>query len=369
MPALWLAFIFTPLIAYAENKGILTEITIPPGGLYMVLDVLDGVAARYRTTAHPDIYGEFSCAGYVKAYYEAVHGVLVDNLTDLGPPRGRALSEGDVQTREIFVQVYVPQQGDIIFYPKPPARNNHSAIVKSFDGELVTLIEQNFKWAQDGGTYSWLNRTIPYDYGNNPYQIWRLSHVPEQPFPTPVPVSPPFPENGGDDPPYEPIPSPVPDFYIDNNPVIFEIVFNIDETVPVFFEEPPPPPFFNEVVVRIGAQFISVNDDIMHITAPPYIENNRTMLPVRYVSYALGLSPHDLVWDGAGRSVTVYNGNDEIRFNIDSEILFVNGQPRVMDSMAVLKDGVTYLPVRFLAEAMDVFFEWDEEMAAVLFYY
>jgi hypothetical protein len=40
-----------------------------------------------------------------------------------------------------------------------------------------------------------------------------------------------------------------------------------------------------------------------------------------------------------------------------------------MGCTAVLTDGVTYLPVRYLAEALGVFFEWDAENAAVYFYY
>jgi hypothetical protein len=335
---------------------------------------MDGVEARYRTTAHPDFTGPFSCAGFVKAYYEAVHGVFVDNLMEMGPPRGRYLSEGNVMTRDMFVQVDVPQKGDLIFFPRPPHRNNHSAIVKFFDGRLITLIEQNFKWAQNNGTYTWLNRTIPYTLHNNDYQIWRLAYVPELPFY----ASPYIPDSNMPETPALPFPSPAADepSFVDDNPVIYEIVFG-GETVPAFYEEPvyyepppePEPVFTHEVIITIDSPVITVNDVPMLIDAPPYIENNRTMLPVRYVSYALGLAPQDLVWDEPSRSVTVFNKGNAIMFAIGSNLLVINQELVFMDCAAVLRNGFAFLPVRYLAEAMGVHFEWDGYAGAVRFLY
>jgi hypothetical protein len=390
VPALGLALLFS-ISVFAENMGILTEVIPLAETGYAVIDVMDGVEARYRSTAHPDYYGEFSCAGFIKSYYEKVYGIFVDNLSDTGPPRGRTISETGVQTREIFMQVDTPQKGDIIFYTRPPHRNNHSAIVKSFDGNLITLIEQNFKWAQAGGTYTWFNRTIPYTYNGNDYQIWRLNYINGTTKPETTPS-----ESIQPDPPslYEE-PEPATDendfFYIDNNPVIYEFIFNniVDEneTIPVFFEIPeehliddfPPDDFYeldelehfyaNEVVVGIGRPFILINGDPLFIDAYAYIENNRTMLPVRYVGYALGLTAQNLHWDEPTRTVTIFNNFNEIRFTIDSDVLLINGEPQVMDTAALLTDGYAYLPVRFLAEAMDVHFDWDDETATVHFYY
>jgi hypothetical protein len=153
------------------------------------------------------------------------------------------------------------------------------------------------------------------------------------------------------------------DNYTDNNPVIFEVTIGSPVLQEVTEEI-----IYSEVVVTIGSLVITIDDVPMLITTPPYIENNRTMLPVRYVVYALGLSPENLHWDETTRSVIIFNKEDEIRFAINNEFLFVNGEPRVMDSAAVLDNGTAYLPVRYLAEAMDVFFEWDGEAAAVRFF-
>jgi hypothetical protein len=348
-----------------ENLGILTRIEIPPGMPYMVVDVLDGVPARYRTMAHHDFYGEFSCAGYVKAYYETVFGVYINHLANLGPPQ---------TNRGTLVQVTVPQKGDIVFWPRPPHRNNHSAIVKDFDGYRITLIEQNFKWAQDGGTHTWFNRTVPFSLAGNPYEIWRLSHVPAVPFeissePHSVPpVGRSDEPQGG--PPVEPPGEPrvLFEWTITDEPATEEVFTYEPEVIPVFMETIHPL-FLNEAIVTMHRLAITINGVDMPITAPAFIENERAMMPVRWVCYALGLDSDDLFWDAQTGTAMLRNGDNWIRFSIGSNMLFVNQQPVIMDTFVFVRDGFSYLPVRFLAEALGVHFEWDPETASVHFYF
>lgn len=333
--------------ADAPATDLLVEVIMPSGAEYVVIDVMDGVEARYRTMAYNDVYGAYSCAGYPKAYYAALYGVNVQNLTDLGPPH----------PEDLFKQVAVPQKGDLIFYPSPPSRNNHSAIVKSFDGERITLIEQDYKWAQAGGTYTYINRTIPYPPdSSHVYQIWRLVFVPEESslVQDDLPVSDPPestpPDETGDDP----------------EPPEAEPPQDPEETVPVFAPEGPADGWVS--VVTIGRSAITVNGTDMPIDAPAFIENDRTIMPVRWIGYALGLSEDDIHWDEPSRTVTVANGEDIIVFTIDSNLLFINYIPTVMDCPASLRLDRAYLPVKYLAEAMGVSFEWDEASSSVTFY-
>ena len=302
---------------------MLQEIAVPYGMDYVVVDVLDEVEARYRAMTYPDITGEYSCAGYVKKYYQAVYGIDVQNLTDTGPP----------SPAELFRQVHVPQKGDIIFFPSPPNKNNHNAIVKTFDGQHITLIEQNYKWTQSGGTYTYINRTIPFPPdATNQYEIWRLIFVPDEPeteypvSPAPYPVVPAYP-----DAPVAAIPDPA--------PAVPQLIY--------------------ESVVMIGRMAITVNGEDMETNAPALIENERTVMPVRYVSYALGISPDDIVWNETDRTVTIYNEGNVIGFTIDSNVLYINGEPVFMDAPATIKSsGYSYLPVAYLAAALNVDYEW-----------
>ncbi|MDR1663995.1 MAG: copper amine oxidase N-terminal domain-containing protein [Clostridiales bacterium] len=326
-----------PAAASADDgyvTDILHEVVVPAGMDYIVVDVLDGVEARYRTTAYPDVTGDFSCAGFVKMYYEAVYGVQVQNLDNAGP-----LMPSDMLTR-----VNVPQKGDIIFYPSPPNQSNHSAIVKTFDGQNIVLIEQNYKWAQSNSTYTYINRTVPYPpSGADQYEIWRLIYVPDEPG-----NSAQYPEQGNTEwssgqqdaygllPPITPAPTPAP-------------------------TPTPAQAYSYQAVVMIGRMSMNVNGQEIPIEAPALIENGRTMMPVRYVSYAMGLGPNDLVWQGDIQTGTINNGGNVIRFTIGSDIIYVNGEPKRMDCPATLKqDGFSYLPVAYIADALGVQYTWNE---------
>jgi hypothetical protein len=371
--ALTLLLVLSPrfYVSGSKNDGILTEVIVPEGAAYAVIDVLDGVEARYRLTTYGDVYGEYSCAGYVKAYYQAMYGITVQNLTDTGP-----LTPSDK-----LMKVSTPQKGDIIFYPSPPHANNHSAIVKYFDGSRITLIEQNFKWAQDGGTYTYLNRMIPWSPEGNEYEIWRYAYEPEA---QPVLIPPPQPpeEIVLSDPPPDfagPLAEPEPAPLLTEPPNMAEPPA---EPEPVLAEppamEPLPvtpdsPDFTNpwpvyEAMVTVGSMSISVNGSAMPIEAPALIENNRTVMPVRFVSYALGLSPDDLIWDEDTRTVSVFNKGDRIMFEAGSDMLYVNGHPAQMDCPAFIRGGYTYLPLKYLAEALNVQYEWDGVSQTVKFF-
>jgi hypothetical protein len=355
-----------------QRTGQLTEVCVPEGAAYAVVDVMDGVEARYRLMEYGDVYGEYSCAGYVKAYYSAVYGVDVQNLHDAGP----------LTPSDMLVKVETPQRGDIIFYASPPHASNHSAIVKAFDGTRITLIEQNYKWAQSGGTYTYVNRTIDWSPYGNDYEIWRYSHAPaltEDVTPPGLPGDGLY-EHGADLPPGRAEPqyemgygeSPPPVTEPEEPPITEpEAPCAIPPTAaPVTEPLPPaepiysPPPSF-EALVTIGGDSINVNGWDMPIGAPALIENNRAVLPVRFVGYALGLASEDIAWDEATRTVSVFNDGNVIDFEVDSDMLFVNGHPTQMDCAAFIRNNHTYLPLKYLAEALNARYEWDEGLRVV----
>jgi len=314
--------------AYVTN--ILHEIVVPFGQEYIVVDVMDGIEARYRTGgSHTDIYGEYSCAAFVKNYYLAVYDVDVQNLTDTGP----------IEPAEEFRKVTTPQKGDIIFWPKPPMANNHSAIVKYFDGRQIILIEQNYKWVDANATYTTINRTVPWPPdSNNYYELWRLLAVPDEPDPEYDPGTPGI--------------IPLPDYPTDQSS---QNQTQHNES------DPYTPQLIYESIVMIGRMAITVNGVDRPIDAPALIENDRTIMPVRYVSYAVGLNENDLEWNDAAKTATIYSEGNTIRFTIDSNVLYFNGEPVYMDVPAQIKaGGYAYLPIRYLADALGIVYEWIE---------
>jgi hypothetical protein len=90
----------------------------------------------------------------------------------------------------------------------------------------------------------------------------------------------------------------------------------------------------------------------------PYIDsNNRTMVPVRFVSEALGAK---VTWDGVARKVGIDRNNKNIVLTINQRIYLINGSTQTMDTEAVITTlGRTMVPVRFVAEGLGAVVRWD----------
>ncbi|GEA16855.1 hypothetical protein E308F_31010 [Moorella sp. E308F] len=95
----------------------------------------------------------------------------------------------------------------------------------------------------------------------------------------------------------------------------------------------------------------------IHPDVPAYInEDNRTMIPYRAVSEALGAT---VDWNEADQSVTVrYEGRTVVVW-IGKNTYTVNGQQKVMDTVPVIKNDRTMIPLRAVAEGLGCEVRWD----------
>ena len=96
----------------------------------------------------------------------------------------------------------------------------------------------------------------------------------------------------------------------------------------------------------------------------PFIDaNGRTMVPVRLISEGLGAS---VAWDAKSRLITITKSTTVIKLTIGSKQITTNGQASTMDTAAVIASGSTYVPVRFIAEALNLTAGWDGPTGTVL---
>jgi hypothetical protein len=102
--------------------------------------------------------------------------------------------------------------------------------------------------------------------------------------------------------------------------------------------------------------------------AAPFVANNRTYVPVRYLALALGVAEKDIGWDAKTRTVTLKLDDVTLKLTIDSKVLYVNGAAKQMDVAPVIKSGRTYLPARWVAEAFGYEVRWDAGTKTVLVY-
>lgn len=88
----------------------------------------------------------------------------------------------------------------------------------------------------------------------------------------------------------------------------------------------------------------------------PVIENERTLLPLRFVAESFGC---DVSFDDATKDITIKNDKNEIHFTLGSTSYTVNGEQMELDVAAFERDGRTLIPVRALVEALGKDVYWD----------
>ena len=107
----------------------------------------------------------------------------------------------------------------------------------------------------------------------------------------------------------------------------------------------------------VGSTEYSVDGVTKTMDAATYVQNNRTMVPLRYVAEAFGI-PMDNVLFSNG-VVTIIAGEKVLQFTLGSNVMSVNGAAIQMDAKAEAKDGRTYIPMKFVGTALGVTSSWD----------
>ena len=108
------------------------------------------------------------------------------------------------------------------------------------------------------------------------------------------------------------------------------------------------------VKLTIGSTTAYINGVAQTLDAAPINRNNRTMLPVRFLANAFGVTNDGIKWDAATRTATLTNATTTIVVTIDAPTMTVNGETVALDSPAIIESNRTYLPVRAIATALGV---------------
>ena len=97
----------------------------------------------------------------------------------------------------------------------------------------------------------------------------------------------------------------------------------------------------------------------------PYISGDRIYLPLRYAGYALGIAESDVLWDDASKTATLTLGDKMVQAKIGSPSLLINGETLIMDVAPQIQDDRIMLPFRFIGQAFDAEFIWDDAAKTV----
>lgn len=124
------------------------------------------------------------------------------------------------------------------------------------------------------------------------------------------------------------------------------LTFGDKETSQTFYDKS-----HNVIEMFVGNKEYKLNEELKEMDTEVFTENGRTMLPVRFIIEALN---GDVNWDEQTSTVLIGYKNHNIQIPIGSEKMLVDGREIYMDSKSILKDGRTFVPIRYIVEQIGI---------------
>lgn len=117
----------------------------------------------------------------------------------------------------------------------------------------------------------------------------------------------------------------------------------------------------HKVVFVVGADKVNIDGVYSSVDEPPYLSNGRTMLPLRAVTETLKAFKNNvnISWNSVNKEVMIFIDDNKIVFKVGSDYYTFNGENRKMTGMPEIKKGRVFIPVRDIANAMDIDINWN----------
>lgn len=108
---------------------------------------------------------------------------------------------------------------------------------------------------------------------------------------------------------------------------------------------------------------IELNDEIVMFEEPPLIVKDRTMVPLKFLMDTLG---YEVKWQASNSEVTATRGVNEIKLQIDNDILMINGKSIKSDVAPVIINDRTYVPLAVISRATGSEVTWISDTRTVV---
>ncbi len=95
----------------------------------------------------------------------------------------------------------------------------------------------------------------------------------------------------------------------------------------------------------------------------PFVEEGRTLVPVRYIAEALDAK---VEWDKETQTVTLSKRKFNVKITINESKITVNEEEKEIDCPAKIENNRTFLPLRAISEAFEKKVFWDESGLIVI---
>jgi len=107
---------------------------------------------------------------------------------------------------------------------------------------------------------------------------------------------------------------------------------------------------------------VELNGRPLSFRVPPMQASGRTMVPLRGIFESLGAQVN---WYAPTRTITAMKGATDVQLSIGGPRATVNGQTVLLDVPAMILNGSTMVPLRFISEALGADVKWFEATQTV----
>lgn len=96
------------------------------------------------------------------------------------------------------------------------------------------------------------------------------------------------------------------------------------------------------------------------VSAPAVMINGTVMLPFRTIFNSLGVDDSRIKWNAGVKSIEARTADDRFIFLVvGNRAALINDRMANLPVAPYIKDGSTYVPVRFVSEALEATVKWD----------
>lgn len=112
----------------------------------------------------------------------------------------------------------------------------------------------------------------------------------------------------------------------------------------------------NTLNLFVGDKTVFNEYGALQLLAPVYERNGRSLVPLRFISEELGAS---VGWDSKLKQIKISSGDKKIVLTEGSKVVYVNNIKGMIDVPAEVKNGTTFVPIRFVTEVLGATVDYD----------
>ena len=109
---------------------------------------------------------------------------------------------------------------------------------------------------------------------------------------------------------------------------------------------------------------IKVNNKYIASDVTPFIKSGTTYVPIRFVADALNVD--SINWNSTTKSVSIKDSDTTILLFVNQNYAYVNDEYRSLSNNAILVNERTFVPIRFVSEILGANVDWDDNTSTVL---